>query len=59
MALAAGTEDHICTSEEKAAFACTFLFRPVCGDNHVTYPNGCNACKEREVVSYVMGACEN
>ena len=57
LALAAATDDHICTLDEKDAFTCPFLFKPVCGDNNKLYNNGCEACRIREVTSYTVGAC--
>ena len=36
--------------------ACTFLFDPVCGDDGVTYPNDCEAC--REVNQFTRGTCD-
>ena len=48
---------HICTAEEKANMACTRDYRPVCGDDDVTYGNGCTACSSGNIDSYAEGEC--
>lgn len=42
--------------EENDACICTKDWRPVCGDNGVTYPNACQAECDK-VKSYTEGAC--
>lgn len=49
--------DHVCTAAEKAADVCTMEYLPVCGDNGVTYSNGCVACSSGEIDAYNDGAC--
>ncbi|MBW2291700.1 MAG: hypothetical protein JRG89_17085 [Deltaproteobacteria bacterium] len=50
---------HVC--EEPRSPVCTRDYRPVCaelrGVETKTYSNGCTACSDSEVVSYVEGAC--
>lgn len=48
---------HICTEAEKSAEVCTLEYNPVCGDNGVTYGNGCQACASGEISYYVLGEC--
>lgn len=40
---------------------CTMDYDPVCGHlsdgSMKTYPNGCNACSDSNVVSYTQGEC--
>jgi hypothetical protein len=36
---------------------CTLDYRPVCADNGRTYGNGCGACSDEQVNSYVNGEC--
>jgi hypothetical protein len=43
-------------AEENDACICTKDWRPVCGDNGVTYPNACQAECEK-VKNYSEGAC--
>ena len=50
-------KSHVCSEEEKAANICTMEYVPVCGDNGVTYGNGCGACSSKVVDSYVEGEC--
>ena len=59
IALALSTEPHICTPDEKQAFACTMIFKAVCGNDGHTYSNGCVACKATGVTSYQVGACDD
>lgn len=51
------SDAHYCTSAEKSAEVCTMEYEPVCGDNHMTYSNGCQACSSGEVNYYVPGEC--
>lgn len=44
--------------EENDACICTKDWRPVCGDNGVTYPNACQA-KCEKVNNYTEGPCSN
>jgi len=51
---------HVC--EEPRSPMCTRDYRPVCAQLREssiekTYSNGCTACSDAEVVSYVDGAC--
>jgi cytochrome b involved in lipid metabolism len=48
---------HVCTEEEKAAEMCTMEYMPVCGDNGITYGNGCGACSSGEIDYYFPGEC--
>ncbi len=50
---------HYCTEEEKAAQICTMDYTPVCGDDDITYGNGCGACASGKVDSYIMGECSS
>jgi hypothetical protein len=48
--------------EEPRSPMCTMDYRPVCAQLREasiekTYSNGCTACSDAEVVSYVDGAC--
>jgi putative hemolysin len=49
---------HICTEEEKANKACTLDYTPVCGNEGVTYGNGCGACAAG-VTLWTPGECPN
>ena len=59
LAIAALSEPHLCTPDEKQAFACTMMFKPVCGNDGHTYSNGCVACKASGVTSYQVGSCDD
>jgi hypothetical protein len=48
---------HVCTAKDKAAQACTMIYDPVCGDDGITYGNGCSACASAKIGSYVPGEC--
>jgi hypothetical protein len=48
---------HACTAKDIAAEACTMIYDPVCGDDGITYGNGCSACASRKIESYVSGEC--
>lgn len=47
---------HTCTDDEKAAQICTMDYNPVCGNDGLTYGNGCGACAAK-VDSYIKGEC--
>ena len=52
-------EPEVC--EEPRPQMCTMDYRPVCGTTlsgeEKTYSNGCSACSETSVLSYVPGEC--
>ncbi|MBD3387744.1 MAG: hypothetical protein GF416_01735 [Candidatus Altiarchaeales archaeon] len=48
---------HACTEEEKDQSICTMEYRPVCGDDGVTYGNGCAACASGKIDSWTEGEC--
>lgn len=60
----------VCTQEQKDTDACIEIYAPVCAQVQVecvaapcnpvpqTYPNGCFACSEDRVISYVEGSCD-
>lgn len=50
-------ERHYCTDEEIESKMCTKEYMPVCGDNNVTYENGCTACSSEEIEYWEMGEC--
>jgi hypothetical protein len=52
------TFDHICTAREKEAEVCTMQYAPVCGNDGVTYGNGCSACAAK-ITAYNYGECAN
>ena len=56
---ATGSATNLC--EEPRPQICTMDYRPVCGtlsDGSVkTYANGCGACGDANVVSWVEGEC--
>jgi len=54
---AAAVETHVCTEEDKSVKICPTNVNHVCGDNKVTYPSGCNACKAAGVTKYTAGTC--
>lgn len=59
-----------CSPESKLAQACTMEYRPVCGFTNIqcvttpcdpieeTFSNGCMACAEGSVDSYIEGSCD-
>ena len=63
-------EEIVCTQEQKDNDVCIEIYAPVCAQVQVecvtapcnpvpqTYPNGCFACSEDRVISYVDGSCE-
>ena len=51
------SERHICTAKEKDAEICTANWTPVCGEDGVTYGNGCTACASGLIDSWVPGPC--
>jgi len=54
---AATVETHHCTEDDKNVKICYTSSIPVCGDDNVTYPNGCSACKAPNVKKYTSGPC--
>jgi len=48
---------HVCTAEDKAAQACTMIYDPVCGNDGITYGNGCSACASGNINRYISGEC--
>jgi len=48
--------------EEPRPEMCTMIYQPVCASladqSHKTYASGCTACSDKNVQSYVPGACE-
>ncbi len=66
-ACATGSKDNMTAApgatvcEDPRPQVCTMDYRPVCGtlkdDSTKTYPNGCGACADVEVVSWVENAC--
>ena len=36
---------------------CITLYKPVCGNDYVTYSNGCVACSNEHVMGYIEGVC--
>lgn len=63
-------QEIVCTQEQKDNDVCIEIYAPVCAQVQVecvaapcnpvpqTYPNGCFACSEDRVISYVDGSCE-
>ncbi|MFC1789546.1 Kazal-type serine protease inhibitor family protein [Patescibacteria group bacterium] len=51
-------ELHICSAQEKIADVCTLEYDPVCGDDLVTYSNGCMACISNKANSWISSECE-
>jgi len=49
--------EHVCTAGEVAAQACTMIYDPVCGDDGITYGNGCTACSSGKIIRYGSGEC--
>ena len=49
--------DHVCTASEIDNEICTEQYEPVCGNDGVTYSNGCTACASGNVEGYDEGAC--
>lgn len=47
--------EQICTGARPEV--CMQVYEPVCGDNERTYSNGCVACSDAAVSSYVDGEC--
>ena len=46
-----------CTPQQKEATVCTMDYRPVCGDDGVTYGNACSACATPHIISFANGEC--
>jgi len=57
----AGLMSAITQCQEPRPQACTMDYRPVCASRRdgskKTYSNGCNACADADVVSWVENAC--
>lgn len=63
-------KEHLCTQSEKKAQACTMEYAPVCASVAVqcikapcppvpqTFGNGCSACSNELVTSYIQGECK-
>lgn len=51
-------EKHACTQEEKNAIVCTLEYNPVCGNDNITYGNGCSACSSK-VDFWTYGECKD
>lgn len=65
----ASTSETVCTDEQREVHACIELYAPVCASVEVqcvttpcnpipqTFSNGCFACANKQVTSYVEGEC--
>jgi hypothetical protein len=54
----AGNEGgYVCTAKDRAAEACTMIYDPVCGNDGITYGNGCLACASGKINRYISGLC--
>ncbi len=63
-------QEVVCTQEQKDTDVCIEIYAPVCAQVQVecvtapcnpvpqTFPNGCFACSEDRVISYVDGSCD-
>jgi hypothetical protein len=63
-------QEVVCTQEQKDSDVCIEIYAPVCAQVQVecvttpcnpvpqTFPNGCFACSEDRVISYVDGSCD-
>ena len=55
-------ESYVCKEEDRVTDFCPEIYQPVCGyqpadKSYVTYSNGCFACHDYDVKSYVEGKC--
>ena len=50
---------HTCTPDEKQNIACTREYVPVCGDDNITYGNGCDACASGKIDTWTKGECKD